>query len=289
MESRPSLGQQVAGEAKQVEFTLTRRGRDFILRLGERVAYRGARGGPKSCRLGRVTQVDQARAQVGVHRYLPEVSGVRIKWALAYLKEDGSMTSSEGSRPCIETVSVKEVFTKVDLNRDGVLAASSARKLDKAGYLLQERTALVAPRECARGGLDLAAALSSVLVSEEGPSAPASAELLSVRKWAETHFSKECLDILEVSWGEPVLSRAARLKGYSVGPAIVHGGKAYSVQWDLLKGTHVAAVVGALDLLRPRLLVVTLLGKGVPHCLYQFVVDRAVQRREYLAVEALGV
>ena len=44
--SRPSLGQQVAGEAKQVEFTLTRRGRDFILRLGERVAYRGARGGP---------------------------------------------------------------------------------------------------------------------------------------------------------------------------------------------------------------------------------------------------
>ena len=61
---------------------------------------------PKSCRLGRVTQVDQARAQVGVHRYLPEVSGVRIKWALAYLKEDGSMTSSEGSRPSIETVSV---------------------------------------------------------------------------------------------------------------------------------------------------------------------------------------
>ena len=282
--SRPSLGQQVAGEAKQVEFTLTRRGRDFILRLGERVAYRGARGGPKSCRLGRVTQVDQARAQVGVHRYLPEVSGVRIKWALAYLKEDGSMTSSEGSRPCIETVSVKEVITKVDLNRDGVLAASSARKLDKAGYLLQERTALVAPRESACGGLDLAAALSNVLVSEEGPSAPASAALLSVSRWAETHLPKECLDILEVSWGEPVLSRAARLKGYSVGPAIIHGGKAYAVQWDLLKGTHVAAVFGALDLLKPRLLVVTLLGKGVPHSLYQFVVDRAVQRREYLAV-----
>ena len=139
---------------------------------------------PKSCRLGRVTQVDQARAQVGVHRYLPEVSGVRIKWALAYLKEDGSMTSSEGSRPSIETVSVKEVITKVDLNRDGVLAASSARKLDKAGYSLEERTALVAPREYVCGGLDLADALSKVLVSEEGPSAPASVELLSVRRWA---------------------------------------------------------------------------------------------------------
>ena len=183
------------------------------------------------------------------------------------------MTSSEGSRPAIETVSVKEVITKVDLNRDGVLAASSARKLDKAGYLLQERTALVAPRESACGGLDLAAALSHVLASEEGPSAPSSAELLSVKKWAETHLPKECLDILEVSWGEPVLSEAARLKGYSVGPAIIHGGNAYAVRWDLLKGTHLAAVVGALDLLKPRLLVVTLLGKGVPHSLYQLVVD----------------
>ncbi|CAE7853614.1 pol, partial [Symbiodinium microadriaticum] len=50
-----------------------------------------------------------------------------------------------------------------------------------------------------------------------------------------TATGTECLDILEVSWGEPVLSRAARLKGYSVGPAITHGGNAYSVQWDLLK------------------------------------------------------
>ena len=69
--------------------------------------------------------------------------------------------------------------------------------------------------------------LSHVLVSEEGSSTPASAELLSVSRWAETHLPKECLDILEVSWGEPVLSRAARLKGFGVGPAVVHGGKAY--------------------------------------------------------------
>ena len=49
----------------------------------------------------------------------------------------------------------------MDLNRDGVLAASSARKLDKAGYSLQERTALVAPKESVCGGLDLAGALST--------------------------------------------------------------------------------------------------------------------------------
>ncbi|CAE7764062.1 pol, partial [Symbiodinium microadriaticum] len=228
--------------------------------------------------------VDQARAQVGVHRYLPEVSGVRIKWALAYLKEDGSMTTSEGSRPSIETVSVKEVITKVDLNRDGVLAASSARKLDKAGYLLQERTAFgCSERERLRRLGPRGCSLSRPCVGGRAFS-PCLRRAAFGKNVGETHLPKECLDILEVSWGEPVLSRAARLKGYSVGPAIVHGGKAYSVQWDLIEGTHVAAVVGALDLLKPRLLVVTLLGKGVPHCLYQFVVDRAVQRREYLAV-----
>ena len=120
---------------------------------------------------------------------------------------------------------------------------------------------MVAPRESACGGLDLAGALANVLVLEEEPSAPPSAELLSV----------------PVGW-DPRSFRGRGLKGYSVGPAITHGGKAYSVQWDLLKSSHVAAVVGALDLLRPRLLAVTLLG------LYQFVVDRAVERREYLAV-----
>ena len=32
----------------------------------------------------------------------------------------------------------------MDLNREGVLAASNARKLDKAGYSLQEQTAVAA-------------------------------------------------------------------------------------------------------------------------------------------------
>ena len=64
----------------------------------------------------------------------------------------------------------------------------------------------------------------------------------------------------------------------------MHGGEAYGACWDLLQGTHIAALNGAMELLRPRLLVVSLLGKSVPQHLFQFVVDRAVQRREYLAV-----
>ena len=107
-----------------------------MLRLGDRVAYRGARGGPKVRRLGKVTQVDQARAQIGVHRYLPEAGGVRIKWVLAYLDESGSLMTREGTRPAHESISVKDVICKVDVNRDGVLAAAFARKLDKGGYSL---------------------------------------------------------------------------------------------------------------------------------------------------------
>ena len=34
---------------------------------------------------------------------------------------------------------MKEIISKVDINKDGVLAAASARKLDKGGYVLQER------------------------------------------------------------------------------------------------------------------------------------------------------
>ena len=78
------------------------------------------------------------------------------------------MTASEGSRPALETVSVKEVITKVDLNKDGVLAASSARKLDKAGYSLQERTAVVAPAEGVRGGFDLAVPSPRSLLRKRG-------------------------------------------------------------------------------------------------------------------------
>ena len=60
-------------------------------------------------------------------RYLPEAGGVRIKWVLAYLDETGSLTSHEGTRPAHESISVKDVICKVDVNRDGVLAAAEAR------------------------------------------------------------------------------------------------------------------------------------------------------------------
>ena len=80
----------------------------------------------------------------------------------AYLDESGSLTTHEGTRPAHESISVKDVICKVDVNRDGVLAAASARKLDKGGYSLQEQVAVAL---CSQdpGVLDVDKALAELL------------------------------------------------------------------------------------------------------------------------------
>ena len=73
-----SLGQQVSGEAKQVEFVVQRRGKDYVLGIADRVAFRRPVTGSKVCSLGKVAQVDEAGAQIGVRRYIPDASGLRV-------------------------------------------------------------------------------------------------------------------------------------------------------------------------------------------------------------------
>ena len=48
-DAAPSLGQHVAGETEQKEFVLQRRGRQFVLRIGDVVAYTKGR---KVCQIG---------------------------------------------------------------------------------------------------------------------------------------------------------------------------------------------------------------------------------------------
>ena len=43
-DEEPSLGQQAGGESKQLEFTLTRRGKAYTIRIGDKLAYRRSRG-----------------------------------------------------------------------------------------------------------------------------------------------------------------------------------------------------------------------------------------------------
>ena len=263
-----------------------------MLRLGDRVAYRGARGGPKVCRLGKVTQIDQARAQIGVHRYLPEAGGVRIKWVLAYLDESGSLTTHEGTRPAHESISVKDVICKVDVNRDGVLAAASARKLDKGGYSLQEQVAVVL---CSQdpGWLDVDKALAELLC--EGGSALAvsskSHEMAQVEAWIAKFFRGGVSDILEVSWGTPVVSEAARLKGYRVPPCFTHLALSYGIAWDLEQDSHLQAISSAIELFSPRVLVVNLMRKEIPDALLRLTFRSAALARSghlHVAVHLSG-
>ena len=105
-----------------------------MLRIGDVIAYSK---GHKVCHFGRVTQVSVEEGMIGVHKYRPVTGSLRVKWVLAFLNEEGAVDEG-GTRPVIERIKLKEVVAKADISRDGVLAASTSRKLDKAGYRLFE-------------------------------------------------------------------------------------------------------------------------------------------------------
>ena len=118
---------------------MKRRGKQYVLKIGDVIAFRKGYG-PKLCAIGRVTSVAVSAGVVHVHKYAPEIGGLRVKWCLLYLDQQGQESlAPEGGRPCIEEVKMSLLITKVELSRDGILQASSARKLDKEKYRLEER------------------------------------------------------------------------------------------------------------------------------------------------------
>ena len=210
----------MVGDTTQVEFSVQRRGRQFALRLGERIAYKRS-AGQKVCSLGQVTQVDVAQGQVGVHRYLPEVGGLRVKWRLAYLNEEGELGLA-GARPAQEPVKIKEIICKVDISKDGVLAAASARKLDKGGYALEERVARVeraGPVSAAELCRELLAELGAGSVVDGSPSVWRTEEGRKVAKWVQTN-GRPKVHFWEVFAGEAGLSSAARREGFQTAPPL---------------------------------------------------------------------
>ena len=254
----PSLGQQASGEAKQVEFTVKRRGRDFVLRIGDKIAYRKTHS-PKVAYLGRVTQVDIAQASISVHKYSPDTSGLRVKWRLEFLNEEGSV-GPDGTRPLLEPVSIKEVICKVDLMKDGVLAASSARKLDKGGYSLKEQvrveTRLIGPGEY-KTGLHLAEELLSMLEKvlaadnpSKWPSVWQSAEGRVVWSWLEAHPPAR-IDFWELFAGQAGLTLAAKERNLSVAPPLDCLYPAFGRIWNLASSLDQELFWCLYDVLRP--------------------------------------
>ena len=149
---------------------------------------------------------------------------------------------------------------KVDVNRHGVLAAASARKLDKGGYSLQE-PAVVALCSQSPGVLDVDKALAELLC-ESGSVLAASSkshEEVQVEAWVAKFFRGGVADILEVSWGASVVSEAARLRGFRVPPCFTHLALSYGIACDLELDSHLRAISSAIELFSPCVLVVNLM------------------------------
>ena len=230
------------------------------------------------CSLGKVTQVDEARAQIGVHRCVPDATGLRITWRLGFMDEEGRLTSGEGARSCVESVTVKVIISKVDINKDGVLAAASARKLDKGGYVLQERARV--ERDSAVGVLDVESSCKALLILENGPqdsvlaSARGTQKGTRILEWLASHPVDDYGDFIEVSWGPAAVHGAARDSDIAAAPAVVHLDVSYGVLWDLSVPEDIGAVEQLLQHLGSSCECFHLAGKTFPAELARLAVTR---------------
>ena len=289
----PSLGQRIQGEAEQREFTLQRRGRQFVLRIGEVIAYSK---GAKVCYFGRVTQVSVEDGTVGVHRYKPVVSSLRVKWALAYLNETGEVAEN-GTRPWIEQIRLKEVATKVDISREGVLGAASSRKLDKSGYRLFEEegvAVLAAAKERAEvdkvlqfvGALDQRQGAGQGAVRPEDPLEDLLLLWLERHKVEKADFLELCAGLAGRSAAAPPagfagLSTAARSAGYQASPVINDQRGSYGRLWNLSQRGDQELVLRLVQWLDPLLVHVRIEGRATTDVEFiRFVVAFMTQRKK---------
>ena len=212
---------------------MQRRGREFVLRIGDVIAYSK---GHKVCHFGRVTQVSVEEGMIGVHKYRPVNGSLRVKWVLAFLNEEGAVDEG-GTRPVIERIKLKEVVTKADISRDGVLAASTSRKLDKAGYrLFEERVASLVQDQGADRWDQVGAFLAELFTAGGSISSPMCPALeqaaLQLKGWLESHEARKVV-FLEIYAGRKGLSAAAIRAGFPAAPTLDQTGLRYGRRWDL--------------------------------------------------------
>ena len=143
------------------------------------------------------------------------------------------------------------------------------------------------------GLLDVGKALAELLC--EGGSVLAadrkSHEMVQVEAWIAKFFRGGVADVLEVSWGTPVVSEAAHLRGYRVVPCFTHLALSYGIAWDLEQDSHLQAISSAIELFSPRVLVVNLMRKEIPEALLRLTLRSAASARSgrfHVAVHLSG-
>ena len=157
-----------------------------------------------------------------------------------------------------------------------VMESWPRQRLDKGGYSLQDHAAVAL---CSQdpGLLDVDRALAELLCKGSSLlAAPSKSHVAAqVEAWVSKFFRGGVTDILEVSWGAPVVSEAARLRGYRVPPCFTHLALSYGIAWDLEQDSHLQAISSAIDLFSPRVLVVNLMQKEIPEALLHLILRSA--------------
>ena len=175
---------------------------------------------------------------------------------------------------------VVDIISKVDLNRDGVLAAASSRKLDKGGYHLQDPVGVlfmprplehVSSSSSVLGFLDKELEFLGEACSPSGClSVWTSSEGRALDAWLRKNkFSQ--VDFIEIFSGSGHLSSEIRRSGLSVAPGIDREYESYGRRWDLADPQDRGLCEALLLRLKPRALhyglpcdPYSILGQGTP-------------------------
>ena len=196
--------------------------------VGRHIAYKGEVA--KRCRVGAVTAVDNEARKLVVQVHCAAADGrLRVKWHAAYDSGEGG-----SPQPRLEEVSFDNVLTVVEL-RSGVLGHGAARKLDIAGWKLDEGV-------IRQGAVDVSAVISGdpteVSLSRLAP-------LLAACKGnieSQLHFVDDSLQrwagggervIIEVFQGHGFLSAAISAEGLPTAPGFDIIRLSYGQRWDL--------------------------------------------------------
>ena len=106
------------------------------LQVGSYVVYTGE--GVKRCRVGRVLNLSDVERAVTVHKHRAVTdSRLRVRWLPSFIDADQGEIVGAGTTPAIQTVSVDALVSVIELH-DGVIGHASARRLDKAGWRIDD-------------------------------------------------------------------------------------------------------------------------------------------------------
>ena len=255
-----SIGQICQAPEDQGQAVLRRRGQKFILRKGEHVAYTTT--SRKICLIGRVIAIHEADQTVVVQRYHPEAGGLRVHWKPLFRKQSNVPEAPvkedfDGTEPVKDTLTVKQLVTKADLNADGVLGAAAARRLDRSNYRLAEEVQtdpVLTMREnppCHNlRGESIAAAYeelvrlvesTDLVRGDSGAGEPPPACLAtqdSILKFSSTEMIQKSAqlghcDYLEIFEGHGAFGSQLRKSGVTVGVGIDRKIASYGKSWEL--------------------------------------------------------